>query len=92
MLNIASAGFGITLTAARACAFLQLPWTPGDMIQAADRVHRIGQLDNVTVYNLVAEGTVEETIGDMIMAKAVVANDVVDGGANRELAELNLGK
>ena len=92
VLNIASAGFGITLTAARACAFLQLPWTPGDMIQAADRVHRIGQLDNVTVYNLVAEGTVEETIGDMIMAKAVVANDVVDGGANRELAELKLGK
>lgn len=92
VLNIASAGFGITLTAARACAFLQLPWTPGDMIQAADRVHRIGQLDNVTVYNLVAEGTVEEDIGDMIMAKAAVANSVVDGGANRELADLNLGK
>lgn len=89
VLNIASAGFGITLTAARACAFLQLPWTPGDMIQAADRVHRIGQEDNVIVYNLVAEGTVEETIGDMIVAKAVVANAVVDGGMNRELADLN---
>ena len=92
VLNIASAGFGITLTAARACAFLQLPWTPGDMIQAADRVHRIGQLDNVTVYNLVAEGTVEETIGDMIVAKAVVANAVVDGGANSELSNLSLSK
>ena len=63
-----------------------------DMIQAADRVHRIGQLDNVTVYNLVAEGTVEEDIGELIMSKAAVSNAVVDGGANRELADLNLGK
>jgi len=91
VLNIASAGFGITLTAARACAFVQLPWTPGDLIQAADRVHRIGQTDNVTVYNLVAEGTVEETIGELIMAKAEVANAVVDGGANTELATMSLG-
>lgn len=92
VLNIASAGFGITLTAARACAFLQLPWTPADLVQAADRVHRIGQVDNVTVYNLVAEGTVEEAIGEMITAKAAVANAVVDGGANSELANLSLGK
>lgn len=92
VLNIASAGFGITLTAAKACAFVQLPWTPGDLIQAADRVHRIGQLDNVTVYNLVAEGTVEEQIGDLIMAKAVVMNEAVDGGANAELSTMSLGK
>ena len=63
-----------------------------DMIQAADRVHRIGQQDNVTVYNLVAEGTVEEDMGELIMSKAAVSNAVVDGGANRELADLNLGK
>lgn len=92
VLNIASAGFGITLTAASACAFVQLPWSPADLIQAADRVHRIGQLDNVTVYNLVAEGTVEEQIGELIMDKAEVSNNVIDGGANRELTEMKLGK
>lgn len=92
VLNIASAGFGITLTAASACAFVQLPWTPGDLIQAADRVHRIGQVDNVTVYNLVAEGTVEEQIGELIMAKAEVSNNVIDGGANQELTSMQLGK
>ncbi len=63
-----------------------------DLIQAADRVHRIGQLDNVTVYNLVAEDTVEEQIGDLIMAKAAVMNEAVDGGANAELATMSLGK
>ncbi len=60
--------------------------------QAADRVHRIGQLDNVTVYNLVAEDTVEEQMGDLIMAKAAVMNEAVDGGANTELATMSLGK
>jgi len=63
-----------------------------DLIQAADRVHRIGQTDNVTVYNLVAECTVEEIIADMIMSKAEVADAVIDGGANLELATMNLGK
>jgi SWI/SNF-related matrix-associated actin-dependent regulator 1 of chromatin subfamily A len=92
VLNIASAGFGITLTAANACAFCQLPWSPSDLVQAADRVHRIGQTNNVTVYNLVAEGTCEEDMADMIMAKAEVANAVVDGGANTELATMQLGK
>lgn len=92
VLNIASAGFGITLTAASACAFVQLPWTPGDLIQAADRVHRIGQADNVTVYNLVAEHTVEEQIGDLIITKAEVMNLAVDGGANQELSTMKLSK
>ena len=92
VLNIASAGFGITLTAARACAFVQLPWSPSDLIQASDRVHRMGQQDNVTVYNLVAEGTVEEEMGDLIMQKAAVNNAVMDGGLNKELATMNLGK
>jgi SNF2 family DNA or RNA helicase len=44
------------------------------------------------VYNLVAEGTVEEIIAMLIMAKAEVANAVIDGGANTELATMNLGK
>jgi SWI/SNF-related matrix-associated actin-dependent regulator of chromatin subfamily A-like protein 1 len=90
VLNIASAGFGLTLTAASACAFAQLPWTAAEVIQCADRVHRLGQTDNVTVYNLTAENSVEEEIGDLIMAKAAVANAVIDGGANVELAALDL--
>jgi SWI/SNF-related matrix-associated actin-dependent regulator 1 of chromatin subfamily A len=79
VLNIDSAGVGLTLTAARACAFCQLPWTPAEVDQCSDRVHRIGQQDNVTVYSLVAEGTVEETISEMILAKRQIVNAVIDG-------------
>jgi len=36
-------GVGITLTAARTIILLDRPWTPGDALQAEDRVRRIGQ-------------------------------------------------
>lgn len=46
-------GVGITLHANGNCADVILvdrPWTPGDAIQAEDRVHRIGQRSNVTAH------------------------------------------
>ena len=81
LVSITAGGFGLTLTAARAVAFVQLPWTPGDLQQAADRVHRVGQdADSVDVFNLVAEGTIEEEIADLIISKALVMDLVLDAG------------
>ena len=71
---------GLTLTAARATAFLELWWTPGDHSQAEDRVHRIGQeADSVTAYYLLAADTIEETIAELIDSKRGVLSQVLDG-------------
>ncbi len=77
--NIRAAGTGLTLTAASSVAFLELPWTPGELVQAEDRCHRIGQKDTVNVYYLLADGTIEYRIAQMLDEKRSVVNAVVDG-------------
>ncbi|HEX2103613.1 MAG TPA: DEAD/DEAH box helicase [Solirubrobacteraceae bacterium] len=70
---------GITLTRASNVAFLELEWTPAMHDQAEDRTHRIGQRDAVTAWYLLAAGTIDETMAELVEAKRSHISAVTDG-------------
>jgi SWI/SNF-related matrix-associated actin-dependent regulator 1 of chromatin subfamily A len=76
--SIMAAGVGITLTAAHHVVFAELDWVPGNISQAEDRCHRIGQRDNVLVQHLVFEGSLDEHLLKTIIAKQEVITRGLD--------------
>lgn len=80
--NLQAAGVGLTLTKASVFLFAELDWVPADHLQAEDRIHRIGQLEHVFIYYLIALRTIEEDLADIIVNKQSISNAVLDGGRN----------
>ena len=72
-------GIGITLTAAAHVFFAELHWTPGVLMQAEDRAHRIGQTETVNVHYLVARNTLDEKMWRMIVNKVDVVSNALQG-------------
>ena len=60
VLNIKAACTAITLTEANMVLFAENSWVAGDIEQASDRAHRIGQKNNVLVQFLTVEGSIDE--------------------------------
>lgn len=76
VLSITAANMGLTLHSADLVIFAELFWNPGVLIQAEDRVHRIGQTCNVNIHYLVAKGTADDHLWPMIQAKMNVLEQV----------------
>lgn len=77
--SLGAAAEGITLTAASNVAFIEIGWNPGKMDQATDRVHRIGQTNQVTAWYLLGERTIDEEIAALIDVKRAVVDAATDG-------------
>jgi SNF2 family DNA or RNA helicase len=76
--TIRAAGVGITLTASSTVIFGELDWVPGNVTQAEDRCHRIGQTGTVFVRHLVLEGSLDERMAQIIVDKQAVIDKALD--------------
>ncbi|MFJ4867870.1 DEAD/DEAH box helicase [Streptomyces sp. NPDC088757] len=95
LLSLKAAGTGLNLTRAGHVIHYDRWWNPAVEEQATDRAYRIGQTQPVQVHRLIAEGTVEDRISEMLRAKRALADAVLGSGeaaltelTDRELADL----
>ena len=77
-----SAGVGITLTAASTVYFIDQSWSPADHDQAADRVHRPGQVaDKVQIFQIYAKGTIDSYMREILHKKDRIFKSIIEDGA-----------
>lgn len=89
VLSLKAGGTGLNLTAASHVIHFDRWWNPAVENQATDRAFRIGQKRNVLVHKFVCRGTIEERIDALIDEKRQLACDLLEGGAERLLTEMN---
>ena len=76
--QIATAGLGITLTAADTMVFYSLDYSMSNFEQAKARIHRVGQRNPCTYLYLVASNTVDEKVLQALRDKADLARVLID--------------
>ncbi|MGW0368841.1 DEAD/DEAH box helicase, partial [Streptomyces coeruleorubidus] len=87
LLSLKAAGTGLNLTRAEHVVHYDRWWNPAVEAQATDRAYRIGQTRPVQVHRIVAEGTIEDRIAELLARKRELA-DAVLGSGEAALTEL----
>ncbi|MDE7066347.1 MAG: SWF/SNF helicase family protein, partial [Schaedlerella arabinosiphila] len=77
LISLKAGGVGLNLTGADVVIHYDPWWNLAVQNQATDRAHRIGQTKKVTVYKLIAKGTIEEKIQKLQEKKKDLAEQVI---------------
>ena len=80
ILSTRSGGVGVNLTGADTVIFYDSDWNPTMDAQAQDRCHRIGQTQDVHIYRLISEKTIEENILKKAHQKRLLGEIAIEGG------------
>merc|ERR1712224_575443 len=85
LISLKAGGVGLNLVAATRVYMLDLWWNPAVEEQAIQRVHRIGQTEEVHVYKFVVRASIDSNILTMQRSKAHLCEGLL--GHNRPLLE-----
>lgn len=87
--SIGAAGVGLTLTKASLVIFGELDWVPGNVSQAEDRAHRLGQLGNVLVWHAVVDGSIDARMARRLVEKQAVLDSALDDDTGTQAPQPN---
>jgi len=86
LAGLKSGGTGLNLVAASRLYLMDLWWNPAVEEQAIQRVHRIGQKQEVHIYKFVVEDTIDLDLLQLHRAKERLLEDALSGGKSHEAA------
>jgi SNF2 family DNA or RNA helicase len=90
VVSLMKGGVGFTLTAASHMLVVELPWVPKDLSQAHGRAYgRVNDAHGLNAYHLLAPGTLDERVAEILERKLRVTTAVQDGEV---LDEVEAGK
>lgn len=81
-LSTDAGGVGLNLQSAAYLINLDIPWNPAVLEQRIGRIYRLGQKKNVSIINLVSQGSIEHRMLDVLKFKKGIATGILDGGDN----------
>lgn len=76
--NLVAAGVGITLVRGSTVCLCELDWVPNTLLQAIDRVHRIGQKSQVLVYWFLVKNSMDEQLDELVIRRTKEAAEVLE--------------
>lgn len=88
LVSTDAGAYGLNITAASIVVHYDLTWNPAKQAQREDRLHRMGQKNAVNVYNLVAKGTIDEYILDVLFRKMAAFDLFVEQADDAILARV----
>jgi len=78
LAGIKSGGTSLTITRANLVVFIEIDWTPYDLVQAEDRAYRRGQLNDVLVIYVVIKNSVDSHVANVNNLKIRIASEILD--------------
>ncbi len=82
LLSLCAGGVGLNLVGANRMFLLDIHWNPALESQASDRIYRVGQTKDVTIYRFICENTIEERIETIQKTKINLAQKVLTASAS----------